>query len=57
MLSKLLATLSEVTAAKALLRRIANLSIADAAPMTAEAIAERRVSEEGQRMMKAFLKK
>ena len=46
-----------MSAAKALLRRIANLSIADAAPITAEAIAERRVSQEAQKMMKAFLKK
>lgn len=46
-----------MSAAKALLRKIANLSIADAAPITAEAIAERRVSAEGQRMMKQFLRK
>jgi methylglutaconyl-CoA hydratase len=45
-----------MAAAKALLRQIANRSIAEAAPLTAEAIAERRVSEEAQRMMKAFLK-
>jgi methylglutaconyl-CoA hydratase len=44
-------------AAKALLRRIANQSIADAAPITANAIAERRVSDEAQQMMKGFLKK
>jgi methylglutaconyl-CoA hydratase len=44
-------------AAKALLRGIANQSIADAAPITAKAIAERRVSEEAQRMMRGFLKK
>jgi methylglutaconyl-CoA hydratase len=44
-------------AAKALLRRIANQSIADAAPITAKAIAERRVSDEAQRMMRGFLKK
>lgn len=43
--------------AKALLRRIANHSIAEVAAMTAEAIADRRVSPEAQRMMKAFLKK
>src|SRR5215203_2932210 len=42
-------------AAKALLRRIANLSISDAAPITAEAIAERRVSDEAQKMIGAFL--
>ncbi len=44
-------------AAKALLRRIANHSIADAAPITAKAIAERRVSDEAQKRMKGFLKK
>jgi methylglutaconyl-CoA hydratase len=43
--------------AKALLRKIANRSIADAAPITAEAIAERRDSDEAQKMMKGFLKK
>jgi len=42
--------------AKALLRKIANRSIADAAPITAEAIADRRVSDEAQKMMKNFLK-
>ena len=42
-------------AAKALLRRIANRSIDEAAPLTAEAIAERRVSAEAQKLMKAFL--
>ena len=46
-----------MSAAKMLIRRIANLSIAEAAPITAEAIAERRVSDEGQKMMKSFLKK
>jgi methylglutaconyl-CoA hydratase len=44
-------------AAKALLRRIANLSLMDAAPITAEAIAERRVSDEAQKMMTAFRRK
>ena len=44
-------------AAKALLRRIASVSIADAAPITAAAIAERRVSPEAQKMMGAFLNK
>ena len=44
-------------AAKALLRGIANQPIADAAPITAKAIAERRVSDEAQKMMKGFLKK
>ena len=44
-------------AAKALVRRIANLSIADAAPITAKAIAERRVSDEAQALMKGFLKR
>ena len=46
-----------MSAAKALIRQIANLSIAEAAPITAEAIAVRRVSAEAQRMMKGFLKK
>jgi len=44
-------------AAKSLIRRIANRSIEDAAPLTAEAIAERRVSDEAQKLMGAFLKK
>lgn len=43
--------------AKMLLRRIASLSIADAVPITAKAIAERRVSGEAQKMMKGFLQK
>ena len=43
-------------AAKALIRKIANRSIAEAAPLTAEAIAERRVSDEAQKLMKGFLK-
>ena len=46
-----------MSAAKALVRKIANLSIAEAAPITAEAIAERRVSDEAQKMMKGFLNK
>jgi methylglutaconyl-CoA hydratase len=46
-----------MSAAKALLRKIADLSIAEAAPITAKAIAERRVSDEAQKLMKAFLKK
>jgi methylglutaconyl-CoA hydratase len=46
-----------MSAAKALIRRIANLSIAEAAQITAEAIAERRISAEAQRMMRVFLKK
>ena len=45
-----------MSAAKALIRRIANRSIAEVAPITAEAIAERRVSDEAQKMMKGFLK-
>jgi len=44
-------------AAKALVRTIADLSVAEAAPITAEAIANRRVSAEAQNMMKIFLKK
>ena len=46
-----------MSVAKALVRQIANLSIAEAAPMTAEAIAQRRVSDEAQKLMKEFLKK
>jgi methylglutaconyl-CoA hydratase len=46
-----------MSAAKALLRQIANRSIAEVAPITAEAIAERRVSAEAQKLMNAFLKK
>ena len=46
-----------MSAAKALLRRIAGVSPADAASMTAEAIAERRVSAEAQKMMRQFLRK
>ena len=46
-----------MSAAKALVRRIADRSIAEAAPITTEAIAERRVSAEAQERMKAFLKK
>lgn len=44
-------------AAKALIRKIADLTIADATPIAAKAIAERRVSDEAQKLMKAFLKK
>lgn len=44
-------------AAKALLRTIAGASIAQAVPITAQAIAERRVSEEAQKMMKGFFEK
>ena len=46
-----------MSAAKGLLRKIADLSVADAASITAEAIAERRVSPEAQQMMTVFLKK
>lgn len=46
-----------MTAAKALLRELAGLSIADASPKTAEAIALRRASAEAQERMRAFLKK
>ncbi len=46
-----------VTAAKALIRRIAGLSPADALTITTEAIAERRVSAEGQEGLRAFLEK
>jgi methylglutaconyl-CoA hydratase len=44
-------------AAKALLRQIANVSLAEASSITAEAIAERRVSVEAQALMKKFFKK
>jgi methylglutaconyl-CoA hydratase len=44
-------------AAKALLRTIAGVSLAQAAPITAQAIAERRVSDEAQKMLGAFLKR
>lgn len=46
-----------MSAAKALLRKIADLSIAEAAPITAKAIAERRVAAEAQKLMKAFLRR
>jgi len=46
-----------MSAAKALLRKIADLPIADAAPITAKAIAERRVSDEAQKLMKVFLRR
>ena len=46
-----------MSAAKALLRRIANLPVTEAAAITAQAIAERRVSTEAQKMMREFLKK
>ena len=46
-----------MAAAKALLRQIANRPIAEVAALTAEAIAERRVSAEAQKLMTAFLKK
>lgn len=46
-----------ISAAKALLRKISDLSIAEAAPITAEAIAERRASSEAQKRMKEFLQR
>lgn len=46
-----------VAAAKALIPEIAALSIEDAQPITARAIAARRVSKEGQEGLKAFLEK
>jgi methylglutaconyl-CoA hydratase len=46
-----------MAAAKALLRRIGSRPIAETVSLTAEAIAERRVSSEAQRLMNAFLKK
>ncbi len=46
-----------VSAAKALIPRIANLTVEDAQPLTARAIAARRVSAEGQEGLRAFLEK
>ena len=46
-----------VAAAKALLRQISYRSIGEVGPLTAEAIATRRVSSEAQERMRAFLKK
>jgi len=46
-----------VRAAKSLIREVAALSIAEAAPLTAAAIARQRVSREGQEGLRAFLDK
>jgi methylglutaconyl-CoA hydratase len=46
-----------IAAAKALIARVSRLSPADALPLTASAIAERRASEEGREGLKAFLEK
>lgn len=46
-----------MSAAKLLLRKITSRSIAEAAPITVDAIAERRVSDEAQKLMKAFLRR
>jgi methylglutaconyl-CoA hydratase len=46
-----------IAAAKALIRQLAHLSPTDALPLTAETIAERRVSAEGQEGLRAFLEK
>ena len=46
-----------MAAAKTLLRQIANRPVDDVTPITAEAIAVRRVSAEAQERMSAFLKK
>jgi methylglutaconyl-CoA hydratase len=46
-----------IRAAKGLIRQIARLSPADALPLTAETIADRRVSPEGQEGLRAFLEK
>jgi methylglutaconyl-CoA hydratase len=46
-----------MSAAKALIRSIAGLPIKDTVAMSAKAIADRRVSDEAQKLMKAFLKK
>ena len=46
-----------ISAAKALIREVWSRSIEDARPITAQAIATRRVSSEGQEGLKAFLEK
>jgi methylglutaconyl-CoA hydratase len=46
-----------IAAAKSLIAQVADLSIADAGPITARAIAERRVSREGREGLRAFLEK
>jgi len=46
-----------VAAAKGLIRHVSGLSIEEAMPSTAEALAKRRVSKEGQEGLKAFLEK
>jgi methylglutaconyl-CoA hydratase len=46
-----------IAAAKALIPEVAARSMADAAPVTARAIASRRVSAEGQEGLRAFLEK
>jgi methylglutaconyl-CoA hydratase len=46
-----------IAAAKALIREIAGLPVADAMPLTARAIATRRISAEGQEGLTAFLAK
>jgi methylglutaconyl-CoA hydratase len=46
-----------IAAAKALIAQVSGLSPADAMPLTAQAIAQRRVSAEGQEGLKAFLEK
>ena len=46
-----------IAAAKALIGQVAGRSIEEAGPLTAEAIARRRVSREGQEGLRAFLEK
>jgi methylglutaconyl-CoA hydratase len=46
-----------LAAAKALIAQVAHLTVDEAAPLTARAIAERRVSPEGQEGLRAFLEK
>jgi len=46
-----------IRAAKALVRNVSALSVAEAAPLTAAAIAKQRVSREGQEGLRAFLDK
>src|SRR5262249_42494114 len=57
-LNELLASAPEaIAAAKALIPEVAARSIADAQPLTAQAIASRRISKEGQEGLRAFLEK
>ena len=46
-----------IAAAKALIRQVSDRSVSDAMPLAAQAIADRRVSAEGQEGLRAFLEK